>query len=283
MEPLRQGSRGRRVSYVQLSLNCRLVPTPSLRPDGLFGPKTQRAVIAFQRQSGQVQDGVVGEQTWKWLTIPTGRKTHAPNLARFSSAIGEMEDFIHHVKQLESVHRRFGDLMTSVHIADFGATGHSRRFLLTKGGSLSGSGAIIDFRHFFAAASEAFAAGRSQGRPPLGGTRGDAVLLGLLFELTQCLDEATRSRLQSCFSREDLMSNRLGAEFGRTITIAESTRSKEPVSQLLRRYLVRLHPVSLGSELQPVIKRLPSPVQVPFEGVVAMLIWLYDAAIPAAY
>jgi len=36
--------------------------------DGIFGPKTYAAVIAFQKPRGLVADGIVGEKTWTRLT-----------------------------------------------------------------------------------------------------------------------------------------------------------------------------------------------------------------------
>jgi len=37
--------------------------------DGIFGPRTQNAVIAFQRSRGLVQDGIVGIKTWTALGV----------------------------------------------------------------------------------------------------------------------------------------------------------------------------------------------------------------------
>ncbi len=67
---LRQGSRGQDVVTLQYLLNVIAqyypgVPAPA--QDGIFGSETRRSVLAFQRQMGLVQDGIVGARTWKAL------------------------------------------------------------------------------------------------------------------------------------------------------------------------------------------------------------------------
>lgn len=60
---VRMGSRGAEVVSVQIKLNIRLPPNPPLVPDGIFGPKTHTATVAFQRSNGLVPDGIVGPLT----------------------------------------------------------------------------------------------------------------------------------------------------------------------------------------------------------------------------
>lgn len=67
---LQSGSRGQKVSQLQYMLNvmAEYVPSiPSVAVDGIFGPRTQEAVIAFQRFAGLPEDGLVGPQTWNAL------------------------------------------------------------------------------------------------------------------------------------------------------------------------------------------------------------------------
>jgi len=64
---LRVGSRGDEVRLVQTWLNSvrqNQPDIPELQVDGIFGPITQSAVIAFQRAFGLEPDGIVGPITW---------------------------------------------------------------------------------------------------------------------------------------------------------------------------------------------------------------------------
>ncbi|MDR2888681.1 MAG: peptidoglycan-binding protein [Lachnospiraceae bacterium] len=65
---LRVGSVGSGVATMQEFLNMigySYPAIPKLTVDGAFGPATQTAVRAFQRQFGLSQDGIIGPQTWQ--------------------------------------------------------------------------------------------------------------------------------------------------------------------------------------------------------------------------
>lgn len=69
---LRQGDRSSGVLYLQRKLLSKLYPITSL--DGVFGPETQRAVVAFQTENGLTPDGIVGRNTWSKVSqIGSGR------------------------------------------------------------------------------------------------------------------------------------------------------------------------------------------------------------------
>ncbi|MDO8419777.1 MAG: peptidoglycan-binding protein [Rubrivivax sp.] len=60
---LRNGSRGFDVVTLQVQLNAKGAPGTRLAVDGMFGPLTHAAVVAFQRRSSLSPDGVVGPLT----------------------------------------------------------------------------------------------------------------------------------------------------------------------------------------------------------------------------
>lgn len=67
---LQQGSRGQKVRQLQylLQVVAEYVPTiPEISQDGIFGPATQAAVIAYQNFAGLTPDGIVGPTTWNSL------------------------------------------------------------------------------------------------------------------------------------------------------------------------------------------------------------------------
>lgn len=66
---LRLGDRGPAVQRLQRALG--------VQDDGAFGPQTDRAVRAFQRDAGLTVDGVVGARTWAELHATEGAKPPA--------------------------------------------------------------------------------------------------------------------------------------------------------------------------------------------------------------
>ena len=60
---IRIGSTGKDVRDIQQLLNFTLPLQPLLAVDGIFGPKTNQRVVAFQKQSGLMADGIVGPMT----------------------------------------------------------------------------------------------------------------------------------------------------------------------------------------------------------------------------
>jgi peptidoglycan hydrolase-like protein with peptidoglycan-binding domain len=66
---IRYGSRGEAVTEAQLLLNGHGA-APPLAPDGIFGPLTRAATIAFQGSHGLVPDGIIGPLTWGALLAP---------------------------------------------------------------------------------------------------------------------------------------------------------------------------------------------------------------------
>ena len=60
---IRIGSTGNDVRDIQQLLNFTLPLQPMLVVDGIFGPKTNQRVVAFQQRSGLMADGIVGPMT----------------------------------------------------------------------------------------------------------------------------------------------------------------------------------------------------------------------------
>ncbi len=84
---VRRGDGGAEVRRLQ----SRLVELGAeLEVDGAFGPATERAVSAFQRQRGLSADGVVGPQTWGALleATPTPEARRAEAFAGAGCAVG---------------------------------------------------------------------------------------------------------------------------------------------------------------------------------------------------
>jgi peptidoglycan hydrolase-like protein with peptidoglycan-binding domain len=63
---IREGDQAHPVPSLQYLLRAR---GHSVAVDGIFGPRTDAAVRAFQQQKGLAVDGIVGPQTWTALII----------------------------------------------------------------------------------------------------------------------------------------------------------------------------------------------------------------------
>ena len=70
---LRMGANGESVRTLQQCLNSTI--SAALAIDGAFGPRTEAAVIAFQRRFGLVPDGIVGPITWAELMRQCAQET----------------------------------------------------------------------------------------------------------------------------------------------------------------------------------------------------------------
>lgn len=67
--------RGTDVKVLQTLLNYlpASITGPDIATDGIFGPKTEAAVVRFQQYFGISADGIVGPQTYWYLGQPVGR------------------------------------------------------------------------------------------------------------------------------------------------------------------------------------------------------------------
>ena len=69
-ETLQEGDTGQSVRQLQYMLQVvsdYISTVPAVTIDGIFGPATQAAVIAYQRHAGLTPDGIVGTNTWQSL------------------------------------------------------------------------------------------------------------------------------------------------------------------------------------------------------------------------
>ena len=64
---LRAGSEGRLVRYLQFMLKIDGFNINAV--DGIFGPNTQNAVLAFQQANNLTSDGIVGPKTWASINL----------------------------------------------------------------------------------------------------------------------------------------------------------------------------------------------------------------------
>lgn len=86
---LRNGSNGYDVTLVQRLLND--AGYGSLVEDGIFGVRTDAAVMMFQKDRNLIVDGIVGSQTWGALVPPTiGRGSSSYDVERLQMILNEM-------------------------------------------------------------------------------------------------------------------------------------------------------------------------------------------------
>ena len=239
MIELKKGNVGAQVKRLQLQLNTRLKPSPKLRADGIFGARTEEAVRRFQKANGLAETGVVDPKTVWAIDHPMPDGAPPPALSKFAKQLGTIDDFVQFVTIRETM--PFNRVGLIDDLGNFTETTNGRRYLLIEGDSA----AVIDFRHFFAAMGEAHHRSRSRAMGmSIGGSPGETVLLGVGLELFQCVEEGIARKINSCFSREDLGSNRLGAAFGEYLVARESEASRLALHQHLRTFLTGLKPVA---------------------------------------
>lgn len=77
--PVRFGSRGETVRWVQLQLRSHGFETGSV--DGIFGAQTQAAVVQFQTQNDLSPDGIVGPDTWQQLQLLSAEQSQDASAA----------------------------------------------------------------------------------------------------------------------------------------------------------------------------------------------------------
>jgi len=124
--PFRVGSTGANVQIIQQYLNVigrRFPSIPPLSEDGIFGPRTEASVIAFQRQFGLTPDGVVGPITWGELMrqFTLAQTPPMPPFPGTSIRIGARGDSVRSIQQcLNAVGRRFPNIAPLVEDGIFG-------------------------------------------------------------------------------------------------------------------------------------------------------------------
>jgi serine-type D-Ala-D-Ala carboxypeptidase (penicillin-binding protein 5/6) len=80
-QKLESGASGDLVEALQRTLNVRIKPSPGVGVDGDYGPETENAVKAFQKQENLKADGIMNAETWKALGPLNMDKEPAPEPA----------------------------------------------------------------------------------------------------------------------------------------------------------------------------------------------------------
>ncbi len=148
---------------------------------------------------------------------------------KFTQQLGNASDFVNHVRLLEQ-RGQLNDLR------QFPQSATAPRYLMVVKGRVP----VIDFKHFFAAMIQHL---NGSFAPSMPSGEGGVLLLGILNEFAQCGQELIKWEHDSCFSREDLGSNRLGVEFAEILIIKQAERSSLSVANLLSLFLARLQPI----------------------------------------
>lgn len=156
------------------------------------------------------------------------------NTQKFDKDLGNIEDFVTFLKALEE-----NNGLKS--LSDFTGTSTGKRYSMVK----KGNAPIIDFRHFFAAASQRLFGSKINKR--IFQEEGAVLILGLGNKIAQCVGEAVKIKYNSCFSSEDMGSNRLGVEFAEFVNVRRAGNSKAPLSEMLQKFLYALEPLPSNS------------------------------------
>ena len=83
------GTSGPDVKELQSRLNRAIPAVPTLKEDGIFGPKTKASLLAFQKAQGLKTDGIYGPDTTAVLAarhVITGAELHRVEAVRAWSA-----------------------------------------------------------------------------------------------------------------------------------------------------------------------------------------------------
>lgn len=106
---MRIGDKGERIRHLQAQLN-KSGAQPMLITDGLFGEKTEAAVIAFQRRHGISAIGIAGPRTQRALAgLNDPRRIGQSDFERASRELGVTVAAVAAVAEVESAGRGFFD------------------------------------------------------------------------------------------------------------------------------------------------------------------------------
>lgn len=115
MNTLRLGSTGEEVKVLQKALG--------ITADGIFGKKTENAVISYQSTHGLVIDGVVGNKTWAALTSSQPKGTivildngHGSNTPGKCSPDKSIREYAYTRDIVKRIAKRLGELGIASHI-----------------------------------------------------------------------------------------------------------------------------------------------------------------------